>query len=95
MKPYLCLLVVCALLGASGLAVYAAGSQSVLYRISMDAVSGGGGASSSTHYVNVDSSIGQDSPAGPSAGSTRFDNAGVVQHWPVIGNAVADWTCYY
>lgn len=94
MKKFLCIFLGCALLCAGGLGVYAAGSQSAHYRISMDAVASGGGASGSAHYINADSSIGQDSPAGVSSSATKIDNAGVVQTWPIFKNSVVNWTCY-
>ncbi|MEN6626794.1 MAG: hypothetical protein ABFD69_11280 [Candidatus Sumerlaeia bacterium] len=84
-----------ALMLALGASAWAAGAQSAHYKVTVDAVACGGGSSGSAHYRNLDSSIGQDSPAGLASSSARRENSGVIQYWPFAKNAADSWTLYY
>lgn len=92
-KACLCIIALATLL-AGGSRAFATGSQSAHYVVTIDAVASGGGQSASSHYVLLDSSIGQDSPALSASSGTKKENSGVIQYWPFFKNAARDWTCY-
>ncbi|MEN6626797.1 MAG: hypothetical protein ABFD69_11295 [Candidatus Sumerlaeia bacterium] len=95
MKHLVCLgILIAATQIVGGARASANGSRSAHYVIVIDAVAGGGGSSASTHYRLQDSSIGQDSVAGPSSSGTKRENSGVIQYWSSNKNSARDWTCY-
>ncbi|MCE5228321.1 hypothetical protein LLG95_01825 [bacterium] len=88
------LVIIISLMLGFGLSGWASGVASSTFRIVLDAVGCGGGSSSSAHYLQMDSAVGQDSPAGLAASASYSDNSGAVQAWPVIRNAVDEWSRY-
>lgn len=63
------------------------------YRIVIDSIDGGSGASASASWLNVESAIGQESVCGVESCASAVDHAGVVQNWSAPASAT-EWRAY-
>ncbi len=84
------LLTLCALLAVGGQPALAE-TSSANYRIQIEAVTSGGGASSSASYLQPDSAVGQSVAMAWSASASYAQWTGVVQPWQNSSQSVLDY----